>query len=81
VAGIILIIIGWFSSKVYAWFKLARPLSKVLGTLADNTKRVIIVVPKLYSLETFKLKNLRIYVKKFYGIQTLLFLLKVMLKL
>lgn len=57
--GILLLIIGWFSRKCYTFLKLIRPLSRVLGSLADNSKRAVIVVPKLYSppSETIKLKR------------------------
>jgi len=58
IAGILLVIIGWFSNKVYTYFKLIRPLSKVLGSLADDRKPALIVVPKLYSdTENIKLKR------------------------
>jgi len=59
VVGILLLIIGWFSRKCYTFLKLTRPLCRVLGSLADNSKRAVIVVPKLYSppSETIKLKR------------------------
>lgn len=51
--GIFLIIIGWVlawvCNKAYVWLKLSRPLSRILGTIADDAKDVTIVVPKLYS--------------------------------
>jgi len=49
VVGILLLIVGWLSRRFYTYIKLTRPLSKVLGTLADDSKHVVIVVPKLYS--------------------------------
>jgi hypothetical protein len=57
--GILLLIIGWSSRRFYNYIKLTRPLSKVLGTLADGSKHAVIVVPKLYSppSETVKLKR------------------------
>lgn len=63
VAGFILLAIGWFigwaSNKLFIYLRRTKPLSKVLGTLADNSKHVIIVIPKLYSLENRKLKQPR----------------------
>ena len=58
-AGFLLLAIGWASNKLFIYLRRIRPLSKVLGTLADNSKRVIIVVPKLYLLEPRKLKQPR----------------------
>jgi len=57
--GILLLIIGWSSRRFYTYIKLTRPLSKVLGTLADRSRYGVIVVPKLYSppSETVKLKR------------------------
>jgi hypothetical protein len=54
-----LLIIGWSSRRFYSYIKLTRPLSKVLGTLAEGSRHVVIVVPKLYSppSETTKLKR------------------------
>jgi hypothetical protein len=58
IAGILLFIIGWFCSRCYNYFRLRRPLSKVLGTLSEYTKHTIIVIPKLYShADDFKLKR------------------------
>lgn len=58
IAGILLFILGLLGNKVYNYFRLTRPLSKVLGSLANNTKRTIVVVPKLYShVEAIKLKR------------------------
>jgi hypothetical protein len=59
VAGSLLLIIGWASKELCIDLRRTKPLSKVLGTLADNSKHVIIVIPKLYSLETRKLKQPR----------------------
>ena len=57
-AGILLLVIGWLSNKGYTYFRLTRPLSKVLGSLAKVRKPALIVVPKLYSdTENIKLKR------------------------
>lgn len=58
IAGILLLIIGWFCNRCYEYFRLRRPLSKVLGTLSKNKTHTIIVIPKLYShTENVKLKR------------------------
>ena len=57
IAGIILIILGWFLKEIYVWYRLRRPLSRLLGTLAKREKTVFLVIPKLYSQESMKLKR------------------------
>lgn len=59
IAAIIFFIIGVFVTKAYTYFRLKRPLSKIMGSLADNRKTTVIAVPKLYSnTEDHKLKRL-----------------------
>ena len=48
-ASILFFIIGLIVNKAYTYFRLKRPLSKIMGSLADNRKNTVIVVPKLYS--------------------------------
>lgn len=57
--GILLMFIGWLVPRLYTYIKMTRPLSKVLGSLADVSKHTVIVIPKLYSppSETIKLKR------------------------
>jgi hypothetical protein len=58
ISGILLLVIGWLSSKGYTYLRLTRPLSKVLGSLANVQKPALIIVPKLYSdNENVKLKR------------------------
>jgi hypothetical protein len=58
VAAILFFIIGVLVNKVYTYFRLRRPLSKIMGSLSDNRKPTVIVVPKLYSdVENIKLKR------------------------
>ena len=58
VAAVLFFIAGVLSSKAYTYFRLTRPLSKTMGSLADNRKPTVVVVPKLYSdAENIKLKR------------------------
>jgi len=44
--GILLMFIGWLVPRLYTYIKMTRPLSKVLGSLADVSKHTVIVIPK-----------------------------------
>ena len=58
IAAILFFIIGLLVNKAYTYFRLKQPLSKIMGSLADNRKCTVLVVPKLYSdTENIKLKR------------------------